>query len=132
MDKRSRLDCAGGECGASALPLAYPEIEERCQADFLRELPMAGLGRGDIGQQAMVESRRIDAMKDGRGRCCRKALKDDGSLCPRCNDGTNDRREFPPAQATQNFERILEMTGVQGEPMIDDLHLPVDHRSIGP
>src|ERR1700760_959897 len=118
MHERSRPDRAAGECGASPPPLAHPEIEERCQADFLRELPMAGLGRGDIGQQAMVESRQIGAMKHSRGRCCRKALKDDRSLCPRRNDGASDRREFPPAQATKNFERILEMTRMLGEPMI--------------
>src|SRR5258708_38752460 len=106
MDERSRLDCAGGECGTSALPLAHPEIEERCQADFLRELPMAGLGRGDIGQPAMVESRRIGATKHSRGRCCRKALEDDRSLCPRRNDGAGDRLESPPAEATQNSQRI--------------------------
>src|SRR6476660_1187298 len=124
MDKRSRLDCAGGECGPGALPLAHPEIEERCQADLLREATMAGLGRGDIGQQAVVESRRIGAMKHSRGRCRRKALEEDGNLCPRRDDCASDRREFAPAQAAQNFEWILKMTGVQGEPMIDSLRLP--------
>src|SRR5882672_6079784 len=132
MDERSRLDRAGGECCAVALPLAHPEIKERCQADLLRESTMAGLLRGDIGQQAVVESRRIGAMKYSRGRCRRKALKDDGNLCPRRDDCAGDRREFAPAQAAQNFERILKMTGVQGERMIDSLRLPADHRSIGP
>ena len=34
--------------------------------------------------------------------------------------------------ASLDFERILDMTGVQGERMIDDLRLPADHHSIGP
>src|SRR6478752_6921263 len=119
MDERSGLDCAGSECRAGALPLAHPEIEERCQADLLRESTMARLDRGDMSQQAVVESRRIGAMKHSRGRCRRKALEEDGSLCPRRDDCAGDRREFAPAQAAQNFERILKMTGVQGEPMID-------------
>src|SRR6476646_11992513 len=110
MDERSRLNCPGGECGAGALSLAHPKIEERFQADLLRESTMAGLGRGDIGQQAMVESRRIGAMKHSRGRCRRKALEEDGNLCPRRDDCASDRRKFAPTQAAQNFERIIEMT----------------------
>ena len=126
------LTVPAASAAPAALPLARPEIEERCQADLLRELTMAGLGRGDIRQQAVVESRRIGAMKHSRGRCRRKALEDDGNLCPRRDYCAGDRRDFAPATAAQNFERILEMTGVQGEPMIDGLRLPADHRSIGP
>src|SRR5260370_17042752 len=110
MDERSRLDRAGSECGAGAFPITHPEIEERCQADLLRELTMAGLGRGDIGQQAVVESRRVGAMKHSRGRCRRKALADDCNLCPRRDDCPAERREFAPTQAPPTSARLLELT----------------------
>jgi len=132
MDERSRLDCAGG----SAAPVPSPspsEIEERVRRSSLR-VDDGRARRGDVGQQAVVESRRIGAMKRSRA-AAPQSLEEDGSLCPRRDDCAGDRREFAPAQAAQNFERIFKMTGVHGERMIDSLRLPADssqHRPLNP
>ena len=92
---------------------------------------MAGLGR-DVRQQAMIERGRVGAMQDRRRSQRREPVEHDRHLLhARREDRAGDGRKFAAAEAAKDFQRIFQMRGMQGEPLVDDRRLAGDHGRVG-
>ena len=111
--------------------MVQAEIEQRLQAEPVDRLAVAGLGR-DLRQQAMIEGGGIGALQDRGRRRRREPVEHHRHLLhARGENRAGDRREFAAAEAAQDFQRILEMRGMQLEPAVDGAGLARHHRRVG-
>ena len=124
MDRRGGLDQPGGQHRAGALAEPHAEVQQRLLVEPVEQSGMR-LFRRAVADLAVVEAGRRHQMQRRRRGAGDKAVEQHRhALQPSGDDRAEDRRQLPPAEPTQHFQRVGQRRTVARDRGFDHVALP--------